>query len=468
LFGRDRLPDSPLAGAACRRVYGGDALALIRRLTLPVLLSAAALAFAAPASALVGIRASQIDHAIQGLRSSPVYVDPRSGNVLSADDARRIADEIEKRNAGPMYIVVLPGSAAHAVGGDPVGVLREIQSQLGRPGVYAGIIGTHFRAGATGGILPRGEAAKLATEAFSAHQNEGAAAVLMDFADRVGAARNGGGSSGDGGGSSGAGGLILLGVVGAGIAAVALTRRRRKREELEEVKRIARDDLVALGDDIRALDVDVAMPNANQDAKNHYNEAVDIYQRAEQGLDAARRPEDLEPVSSELERGRFEMQSAKALLEGKTPPERRAPCFFDPRHGPSVRMVDWAPPGGTPRPVPACAADAARVEEGLDPNVREVEYAGRQVPYWAAPPAYTPFFGGFYGGFGGGGFLPGLLIGEMLGGGFGGWGDPGSGGDGSSDDGDFGDGGLGDFGGDGGDFGGGDFGGGDFGGGGDF
>jgi hypothetical protein len=163
------------------------------------------------------------------------------------------------------------------------------------------------------------------------------------------------------------------------------------------------------------------------------------------------------------------MQTTQALLEGKPPPERRAPCFFDPRHGPSVRMVDWAPPGGTPRPVPACAVDAQRVEQGLDPQVREIEYAGRSVPYWAAPAAYTPFFGGFYGGFGGGGFLPGLLIGEMLGGGFGGWSDPGYGGgwdDGgnSGDGGDFGDGGLGDFG----DAGGGDFGGGDFGGGGDF
>jgi hypothetical protein len=218
------------------------------------------------------------------------------------------------------------------------------------------------------------------------------------------------------------------------------------------------------------------MPNANADAKAHYNEAVEIYQGAEQALARARRPEDLAPVSSELERGRFEMQTAQALLEGKPPPQRSEPCFFDPRHGPSARTVEWAPPGGTPRPVPACEADAQRVEQGLDPDVREIDYAGRRIPYWAAPAAYTPFFGGFFGGFGGGGFLPGLLIGEMLGGGFGGWGggyaDPGwsdGGGSGVDDGGDFGDGDLGDFSDPGGgDFGGGDFGGGDFGGGGDF
>jgi hypothetical protein len=432
LFGRDRLP-LPLAGIAA-------ALAV-------------ALVFALPAAAQ-----DAIDEAVGGLKSSPVYVDPRSRDVLSPDEATRIAREIDQKNAGPMYIVVMPGSVADTVGGDPVGVLREIQSRLGRPGTYAGIIGSHFRAGATGGILERGEAGKLATEAFKAHQSEGAAAVLMDFVDRVGAARNGGGDGSSDGGSS-AGGLIVLGLLGAGGGAFLLARQRRKRRELEEVKHVARDDLVSLGDDIRALDVDVAMPNANQEAKDHYNQAVEIYTGAEQTLGRARRPEDLGTVSNELERGRYEMEATKALLAGKPAPERRPPCFFDPRHGPSTRDVEWAPPGGTPRPVPACEADALRVEEGLDPSVREIDYAGRRVPYWAAPAAYTPFFGGFYGGFGG--LLPGLLIGEALGGGFGGWGD--AGGSSGGDQGDFGDGGLGDFGG--GDSGGGDFGGG---GGGDF
>src|SRR3712207_7562347 len=43
-------------------------------------------------------------------------------------------------------------------------------------------------------------------------------------------------------------------------------------------------------------------------------------------------------------------------------------CFFDPRHGPSARDVEWAPPGGAPRLVPACAADAVRIEDGEDPD----------------------------------------------------------------------------------------------------
>src|SRR5207244_862017 len=110
--------------------------------------------------------------------------------------------------------------------------------------------------------------------------------------------------------------------------------------------------------------------------------------------------------------------------------------------GPSSRDVEWAPPGGTPRPVPACEADAQQVERGEDPASREVLVGGVRTPYWAAP-GYMPFYGGFF---------PGLFLGELLGGGFGGgW-------YGGYDDQP--DSGLGDFGGGGG----GDFGGGDFGG----
>jgi hypothetical protein len=151
------------------------------------------------------------------------------------------------------------------------------------------------------------------------------------------------------------------------------------------------------------------------------------------------------------------MAVAEAAVEGRPAPARRDPCFFDPRHGPSTRDVLWAPPNGSPRKVPACEADAQRVERGLEPQTREISYGGQMMPYYYAP----PMFGGYFGG-----FLPGLLIGEMLGGPFG-WGGPFIGGGGWGDGGSFGgDGGS--FGG--GDFGGGfgDFGGGDFGGGGDF
>jgi hypothetical protein len=159
-------------------------------------------------------------------------------------------------------------------------------------------------------------------------------------------------------------------------------------------------------------------------------------------------------VSESLEEGRFAMSAAKAHMEGKPPPEHRPPCFFDPRHGPSTTDVEWAPPGGQPRPVPACAADALRISEGFDPHGRQVTVNGRPTDYWNAPAHYGPYTGGFFGGFGGGGLLPGLLAGSLLGGALG----FGMGGLFDDDGGDWG--GGDDFGGGGGD----DFGGGDFGG----
>jgi hypothetical protein len=235
--------------------------------------------------------------------------------------------------------------------------------------------------------------------------------------------------------------------------------KTRRDREWDEVSAVARDDLVALGDDIRALDLDVQMPGANTDAVQRYGQAVEAYDRANTAMEAARRPEDLGTVSESLEEGRFAMAAAKAHLEGRPPPERRPPCFFDPRHGPSTTDVDWAPPGGQPRPVPACAADALRISEGFDPHGRQVAVDGRPTDYWNAPAHYGPYAGGFFGGFGGGGLLPGLLAGSLLGGALG----FGMGGffDGDAEGWDGGDGG-GDFGG-GDDFGGGgDFGGGDF------
>jgi uncharacterized membrane protein YgcG len=243
------------------------------------------------------------------------------------------------------------------------------------------------------------------------------------------------------------------------LALFGLSRRRRRREEeaqLAQVRGVARDEVIALGDDIRALDLDMEMPGADPEAKQHYALAVERYQQAEQALEVARRPEDLQPVSELLEEGRWAMEAARAEMAGRPAPERRPPCFFDPRHGPSVTDVEWAPPGGEPRPVPACAADAVRVRDGDEPHTRQVPVGGRDVPYWQAGPAYGPFAGGFFAG----GLVPGLFLGSMLGGGFGMFGgaeeaaaDPG----GFGDFGDFGGGGFG-----GGDFGGGDFGGGDF------
>jgi hypothetical protein len=195
--------------------------------------------------------------------------------------------------------------------------------------------------------------------------------------------------------------------------------KSRHEREWEEVRASAQDDLVALGDDIRSLDIDIQMPTVSAEARQRYEQALEAYQRASDIFDRAKRPEDLAPVSETLEEGRYAMAYAKALLEGRQPPERRPPCFFDPRHGPSTEDVQWAPPGGATRPVPACAADALRIKEGFQPHGRQVTVNGRPTDYWNAPGHYGPWAGGYFNGFGGGGLLSTLLVGSALGAGIG-------------------------------------------------
>jgi hypothetical protein len=155
------------------------------------------------------------------------------------------------------------------------------------------------------------------------------------------------------------------------------------------VRRAARDDLASFAEDLRALEVAAAT--------QPYAAALASYERAEQACDGARSPEDLRAVAATLARGRYELARAQALAEGREEPELRPPCFFDPRHGPAVREVEWSVDGGTARRVAACAADAERLARGAQPDTRHVMVDGRPVPYWDAPPEFRPWLEGYYG-----------------------------------------------------------------------
>ena len=109
----------------------------------------------------------------------------------------------------------------------------------------------------------------------------------------------------------------------------ALSRRRRSRQVKADtalVKEAARDDLIAPGDDIRALDLDVEMPGVDAETKAHYGVAVERYEQAGRALDSVRRPQDIERVTSLLEEGRWAMTAAKARLSNQPCPSagRRA------------------------------------------------------------------------------------------------------------------------------------------------
>lgn len=219
--------------------------------------------------------------------------------------------------------------------------------------------------------------------------------------------------------------LLLLG--GALLAALVVgsARRRRRAEhaDLEAARSMAAEDVTRLGEDVAALDVDVTGRVLDDATRQDYRRALDAYDAAKRSLDHVTRPDDVRHVTHALEDGRYGIACVQARLRGEPVPARRPPCFFNPQHGPSSEDVEWAPPGGIPRPVPACPADAERVQLGAEPDTRKVLVGAERRPYWEGGGAYAPWAQGYFSPYAASGLLPGFLMGAVLTGGFGGWDD---------------------------------------------
>lgn len=362
-----------------------------------------------------------IDAAAKALRDGPVYVDPRMSDQLGPSQAEALARTIEDADK-PVFVAVLPEGPEFA----PESVLRDLRTQTGVTGVYAVRLGERFDAGADTSVMSRNAVANLTGSVE--RTADSAAAQLETFVEQAvqqadGRAPqswsegSGGGGDGDG---AGAGTAITLGVLAAvgGGGALLLHRRgsKRRAEEnqaaLDKLRKVVDEDITAFGEELDRLAFDPADAASDDAMREDFTRALDAYDQAKSLMDSAQRPQDVTPVTEALEDGRFALATLAARREGAALPERRGPCFFDPRHGPSVTDVQWAPPGGAKRTVPVCAADAARLEDGDEPMTRTVETAYGRRPYWDAGPVYGPWAGGYFGG----GLLPGLLVGTMLGG----------------------------------------------------
>lgn len=217
--------------------------------------------------------------------------------------------------------------------------------------------------------------------------------------------------------------VVALVVVVAVVAVVAILvihttnagrdeQARQRAEELTAVKKVTDEDVTALGEQLRMLDTDLAGRELDDGKRADYQRALDSYESAKQAVGAMRAPEDVRYVTEILEDGRYAIDCVRARVSGDPLPSRRAPCFFDPRHGPSVENVAYAPEGGTSRDVPACALDADRIKSGADPDVRTVMSGPQRVPYWEGGRAYAPYTAGYFSAFG---IMPTLFMGTMMG-----------------------------------------------------
>ncbi|WP_455359238.1 hypothetical protein [Streptomyces sp. SYSU K21746] len=373
--------------------------------------SAAALVAAPGAQAATGP-----ETVAEALKDGPVYVDPRASGQLSQAGADALAKKIERADK-PVFVAVLPESAEFPAGS----VLNTLRTETGITGVYAVRLGDGFNAGADP-VAMSGRAVDNVTDAVKATGPVDAETQLNNFVDQVlPQTRGSAPASWDTASQDGASptALITAGVIVAagGAGAYTLVRRNRakkaeqERAALEKLRVVVDEDITAFGEELDRLDFHPGEPGADDTMRGDYEHSLDSYEKAKSLMASAQRPDDVRGVTEALEDGRFSLAVLAARRENAPLPERRAPCFFDPRHGPSAEDATWAPDGGTARTVPVCAADAVRLREGHDPMTRTVETADGRRPYWEAGPVYGPWAGGYFGG----GILPGLLVGTMLG-----------------------------------------------------
>jgi hypothetical protein len=355
-----------------------------------------------------------VDRTTGGLRGDPLYVHPAARPTL----APAAAAQVRARIAGtgtPVFVAVLPRQALAETGGSAARMAALVAGSLGRPGTYLVVAGDEQGAGSD--TLAKGEAAGLASSAFRRHPGDLRGAVL-DFVGRVDRAAGvpaattappATQSAADQDAAARDTALQLVLVIAllaalavfASIAARHLGARRgiRRGQEVAEVRALVEEDLRALEHDLRDLDVDLRAVEAEHPrAVNQYTRAYEQLERASEAFERATTAEDVAPVSSALESGRFALDATRALFEGRDPPRRRPPCFFDTRHGTSVDDVGWEPPTGPPRPVPACAACMQSIATGIQPPPRRVRTGGRRVPFYQAPPYFESWFGGYFGG----------------------------------------------------------------------
>ncbi|MFD3972105.1 hypothetical protein [Streptomyces cyaneofuscatus] len=386
---------------------------------LLLIIAAAALALTSPASAAP---AATITDAAQALREDPVYVDPAARDQLSVADEKALEATIQNADK-PVFVAVLPDTQAFP----EEGLLTTLRNDTGITGVYAVRLGDGFDAGADPQVMPTRAVDNLTASVKNPATATDAPAQLNAFVDRAveqargtaPASWSGGSGSADESGAP-VSGLITLGALvaagGAGAYAISRRNKRRKAEEeraaLDKLRVVVDEDITAYGEKLERLDFHPAEPGADDTMRGDYERALDSYETAKTKMSEAEHPSDVRGVTQALEDGRFSLAVLEARRTGTAIPARRPPCFFDPRHGPSVTDVLWTPSGGASREVPVCGADEARLTRGEDPMSRTVDVGdGDRRPYWEAGPAYGPWAGGYFGG----GLLPGLLVGTMLG-----------------------------------------------------
>lgn len=369
----------------------------IRRVVVAVAALFAVVMVATPASA------TTFDDVGASLRSDPLYVDPKSPIQLSSSQQSQVRQAISAAGT-PMFMAVLPPEALQAAGGDPDAVLNRMRQSTGREGTYSVLIGTSNSQYGFQGRSTLGSVGDLASTAY--YDNRGnPTGTMVQFADDVGARAASGQLVPTGGTVSDPGtdwaGLAFIGVLGVGgLGGVWYLRRKAKAAEAVNVAAVQKtldEDITAFGEALDRMDTDLGDPRLGDEGRADLEAALDKYDEARKLTDNMSRSDEAAKITAALDEGRWRVARVDARLAGEPLPERRAPCFFDPRHGQSVEDVQYAPNGGATRDVPACAECAHAIKVGASPHVRMVEASnGKATPYWNSGREYAGYTQGYY------------------------------------------------------------------------
>ena len=126
-------------------------------------------------------------------------------------------------------------------------------------------------------------------------------------------------------------GLVLLIVLIAAILGVAVLAKRsadrkaleRKAAELEPVKKLAYEDITALGVELQDLGEDMSGQDLDKGARADYQRALDAYESAKMAGDYMTSPDEITNVTKILDDGRYAIACVRARVAGQPLPTRR-------------------------------------------------------------------------------------------------------------------------------------------------
>jgi hypothetical protein len=157
-------------------------------------------------------------------------------------------------------------------------------------------------------------------------------------------------------------------------------RLEEAREEIKKQLGVIANQIIEFSDQVKA--------DQYPEAVARYRKANDIFDDADERLAKATTLLELEALADDLDDARFEIEAARAIVEGRPMASRPEPkpvaCFFDPTHGTGVVEAEITTPAGTQK-VWVCQRDAEQLRQGGKPEPRTIPVDGNRIPAPRAP-----------------------------------------------------------------------------------